>query len=103
MQTEAVDRPSSLPSIADLAEQSILLVGGAVMGATICPGSLLCVPAIMLAVIPVALLGLVAAAAALVVLAASAPLVLGWRLARRLGHAPAPRELAGELRVQSMT
>ena len=58
---------------------------------TVCPGFLLCVPGIVLALLPVIALGVLAAAAGLVVFAGAVavgvPLLVGRALARRVRHA----------------
>ncbi len=84
------------PTIVETGEL-ILFVDMIVIGATIMPGFLLCVPALALILVPVVALGLVAAAAGLVILLVTAPVRLGWRGARRLRHAVAARRAPGAL------
>ncbi len=80
-------------------EELIFFVDMIVVGATIMPGFLLCVPALLLIIVPVIAIGLVAAAAGLGILLVTAPVRLGWRVARRLRHALAARRVPGALTV----
>lgn len=57
-----------------------------VIGLTICPGFLLCVPAFALVVVPVVVLGLAVLAAGLVVAAAVVPLLVASAGLRRAAH-----------------
>ena len=85
------------PTIVETGEELILFVDMIVIGATIIPGFLLCVPALALILVPVVALGLVAAAVGLVILLVTAPVRLGWRVARRLRPALAARRGPGAL------
>ena len=80
-------------------EELIFFVDAIVVGATIMPGFLMCVPALILIIAPVVAIGLVAAAAGLVIFLATAPVRLAWRVARRLRHGLAARRVRRALTV----
>ena len=83
--------PQTEPTLLEVAEEGQFYVDAIVVGATIVPGFVLCVPALAFIIVPVVALGLLAATAALVVLVAVAPVRAGWRVARRLRHGLATR------------
>jgi hypothetical protein len=58
-----------------------------VIGLTICPGFLLCIPGIAFAIVPVVVLGLVVLAAGVVIAAAVLPLLVASAGLRRGGFA----------------
>jgi hypothetical protein len=76
-----------------MAEESMLLVSGLVVSAPVMPGFLLCVPGLLLFIVPVVAIGLLAAAAGLMILLAAAPVLVGGRAARRLRHGLAARRV----------
>lgn len=95
----AVDRARSGrsdPTVVAVAEEGLFFVDSIVVGATIMPGFVLCVPALLFMIIPVLAVGLLAAAAGLVVVLAVAPVRVGSRAARRLGHRLAARRAPRE-------
>jgi hypothetical protein len=73
------------PSLVEFVEGVVSAVDGMVIGGTVFPGILLCVPAILFVVVPVVLLG---ALVALVALAAAAPVVGLVLLGRFVGRHP---------------
>ena len=81
------------PTVVETGEELILFVDMIVIGVTIMPGFLLCVPALILVITPVVAIGLVAAAAGLVIFLVTAPVRLGWLAARGLRHALAARRV----------
>ena len=93
---------ASGPTVVETAEELIFLVDGVVVGATMMPGFLLCVPALALVLVPVVGMALVAAAVGLVILLVAHPVRVGWRVARRLRHRRAAgRAPRGRLLTQS--
>jgi hypothetical protein len=88
------------PTLSEMADESLVDLTMPVIGLTVCPGFLLCVPAIgfalVLALLPLVAVGVVALAAGLVAVAVAAPLLVARSLARRVGHAyTAKRALVG--------
>lgn len=83
------------PTVVETAEELIFFVDAIVVGATIMPGFLLCVPALAFIIVPVVAIGLVAAAAGLVIFVVALPVRVGWRVARRLRHGLVARRVPG--------
>ena len=79
------------PTLVEVAEEGQFYVDALVVGVTIVPGFVFCVPGLVFVIVPFIVLGLIAATAGLVVLVAVAPVRLGWRTARRLRHGLAMR------------
>ena len=88
------------PTLVEVAEEGQFYVDAIVVGVTIVPGFVFCVPGLLFAVVPVVALGVLAAAAGLVVLVALAPVRVGWRIARRLRHGLAARRAPRALTVR---
>ena len=92
-------RASNLPTLEQMADESAGLVTMAVIIPTICPGFLLCVPGLVLAVFPVIALAVLAAAGALLVAVAAVPLLAARALARRTRHALVARRRIAQRRA----
>ena len=97
--TRRATSDQSGPTAVEVAEEGLFFVDIIVIGATIMPGFLLCVPGLLFVIVPAVVIGIVAAAAGLVVLLAVAPLRVGWRIARRLRHGLAGRRARRSLTV----
>jgi hypothetical protein len=84
------------PSFLELGEGIIFGIDCLVIGGTVCPGLLFCVPAILFAITPLIVIGLLLVAVALAMAVVASPVLLGALVVRRVRQretvalAPAP-------------
>jgi hypothetical protein len=82
---------SSSPTLGEVAEEGLFYVDAIVVGATIMPGVLFCVPGLLFVIVPCLAIGVLAATVGLVLFVAVAPVRAGRRIARHLRHGVAAR------------
>jgi hypothetical protein len=78
------------PSFAALIATLFAAADGLIIGGTVCPGLLMCVPGILLVLVPMLALGLVVLVLVAVPIAVGLSLVMAGRLVGRLAHRALP-------------
>jgi hypothetical protein len=94
--TRSTRSAAEQPSFLEIGEGVIFGIDCLVIGGTVAPGLLFCVPAILFAITPFIVLGLLLALVALVVALAASPVVLGVIAVRALRRRHAALALVPE-------